>query len=391
MSANTRNFGRLRPSEISGGGGSSFFTDQTLAFARPRRPEPLPPPTRPRPFRLDLADVVSGDVIDAIRAAGKMVFHTAGDTGGVKSPEPQRIVVDHMERDLKRTPGQPAETPAFFYMLGDCVYYNGAETDYYPQFYQPYEFYNAPIFAVPGNHDGDPLPNTTSLDGFVKNFCAPAPVITDDAHDSNRTAMTQPNVYWTLLTPLATVIGLYSNVPEGGFIDDEQLDWFTGELREADADKPVFVTMHHPPFSADDFHSGSLQMRTALDRAFGDAGRHPEIVFAGHVHAYERFTRSTPKGRAPYIVAGGGGYWHLHRMADIDGDRPVTPLTLDQDGEAITFERYVDDRHSFMRIEVTADRVFGKCFSVPRPHESWSAPAQLADRFAFDWRAHRLV
>jgi len=320
-----------------------------------------------------------------------MVFHICGDTGGVKSPEPQQIVVDHMEEDLKKTPGQIEETPVFFYMLGDCVYYNGAEVDYYPQFYQPYEFYNAPIFAVPGNHDGDPLPPATTLTGFVKNFCAPAPVITDDARDSNRTAMTQPNVHWTLLTPLATIIGLYSNVPEGGFIGDAQLQWFIGELRDADPDKPVFVTMHHPPFSADDFHSGSPQMRTALDQAFQAAQRHPEIVFAGHVHAYERFTRSTPNGQIPYIVAGAGGYWHLHRMADIDGDRPVTPLTLDQDGEPITFERYVDTRHSFMRIEVTADRVFGKCFTVPRPTESWSAPARLADRFALDWRAHRFV
>lgn len=383
-----RSFGRPRPSQISGG--EMSFSTEVAAFARPRPPQPLPPPTRPAPFRLDLADIVSADVIDAINQTGKMVFHVAGDTGGVKTPEPQQIVVDHMERDLK-SPISSGDRPVFFYMLGDCIYYNGAEADYYPQFYQPYEFYNAPIFAVPGNHDGDPLRNATTLTGFVKNFCAPQPVITDDAHDSSRTAMTQPNVHWTLITPLATIIGLYTNVPEGGFIGDDQLNWFIGELREADPQKPVFVTMHHPPFSADDFHSGSPQMRTALDQAFQAAQRHPEIVFAGHVHAYERFTRSTTKGKIPYIVAGGGGYWHLHGMAEIDGERPVTPLTLDQGGELITFERYVDTRHSFMRIEVTADRVFGECFTVPRPQESWSAPAKLADRFAFDWRTHQFV
>lgn len=71
-------------------------------------------------------------------------------------------------------------------------------------------------------------------------------------------------------------------------------------------------------------------------------------MFAGHVHAYERFTRSTSKGKIPYIVAGAGGYWNLHRMEEIDGERPVTPLTIDQGGELITFERYVDNRHSFI-------------------------------------------
>lgn len=30
------------------------------------------------------------------------------------------------------------------------MYFNGQITEYYKQFYQPYEFYLAPIFAIPG-------------------------------------------------------------------------------------------------------------------------------------------------------------------------------------------------------------------------------------------------
>jgi hypothetical protein len=45
--------------------------------------------------------------------------------------------------------------------------------------------------------------------------------------------MTQPNVYWTLETPFANIIGLYSNVPEGGEIHQEQFDWFVNELSSA--------------------------------------------------------------------------------------------------------------------------------------------------------------
>jgi hypothetical protein len=43
-------------------------------------------------------------------------------------------------------------------------------------------------------------------------------------------AMTQPNVYWTLATPYATIIGLYTNVPVGGYVDDKQKAWLIKEL-----------------------------------------------------------------------------------------------------------------------------------------------------------------
>jgi hypothetical protein len=38
--------------------------------------------------------------------------------------------------------------------------------------------------------------------------------------------MTQPYVYWTLLTPLVTIIGLYGNCPEGGQLSQAQINWF---------------------------------------------------------------------------------------------------------------------------------------------------------------------
>jgi Calcineurin-like phosphoesterase len=45
--------------------------------------------------------------------------------------------------------------PAFFYHLGDVVYYDGEHASYYQQFYDTYLHYPAPIFAIPGNHDFD--------------------------------------------------------------------------------------------------------------------------------------------------------------------------------------------------------------------------------------------
>src|SRR5205085_7642757 len=90
------------------------------------------------------------------------------------------------------------------------------------QFYKPYEHYLAPIFAVPGNHDGDNVAPETSLEAFMRNFCSLHPVHTPEAREIQRDAMTQPNVFWTLVTPVCTIIGLYTNVPEGGKIRQDQ-------------------------------------------------------------------------------------------------------------------------------------------------------------------------
>jgi len=114
-------------------------------------------------------------------------------------------------------------------------------------FYHPYELYPAPIFAVPGNHDAENLETEHSLDGFVRNFCAPKPAHMPEAGDSLRTAMTQPNVYWTLLTPLVNIIGLYSNVPEGG--KDRTGTDRLARQRAQDAPPPArrsSFALHHP-------------------------------------------------------------------------------------------------------------------------------------------------
>jgi hypothetical protein len=100
------------------------------------------------------------------------------------------------------------QTCELFYHLGDVVYYNGESKEYYPQFYEPYQHYQNPIFAIPGNHDGDPSPdgNEKSLDAFVRNFCATSKDVTPDAGEINKSPMVQPNVYWTLEAPYVTSV-----------------------------------------------------------------------------------------------------------------------------------------------------------------------------------------
>jgi hypothetical protein len=356
--------------------------------------QPLPAPTGAAPYRLDLASVIPSQAT-AMAKAGGMVLHMVGDTGGVLNPTPQLLVAKGMEADA--AVASRLGKPAFFYHLGDVIYFDGQVDRYYPQFYLPYEHYPLPMLGIPGNHDGDIydngrlVDNDPSLTGFVRNFCAAEPgVHNPEAGDAPRTAMIQPNVYWTLETPFATFIGLYTNVPEGGVVHQGQADWLKGELADASPDKPVILAMHHPIHSLDAYHSGSRTMAALLEEVIGKTGRTPSIVFAGHVHNYQRFTTTRPDGVLPFIVAGQGGYHNLHRMVKVNGADIITPYTAPNDPDVV-LERYCDDRFGFLRLEITNDTLEVQAYTVPRPQEPYRTPPRLYDRMRLDWRGRKLV
>ena len=352
----------------------------------------LPKPTGKAPFRLDLKSILPADAYNKIVAKKKLTFHLNGDMGGILYAVPQELVAKGMESDFD--PQKDASgNPAFLYVTGDCVYFNGEITEYYKQFYQPYEFYNGPIFAVPGNHDGENLPDQNTLEGFVRNFCAEAAVKMPEAGDSHRTAMVQPNVYWTLLTPCVNIVGLYSNVPAGGDIRDPQTAWLTNELKTLPKSIPLFVALHHPIYSADDHHSGSTRMKKVLADAADQAGRQPDMVIAGHVHDYQRLSHQADADTLiPHLVTGAGGYHNLHSIMKVNGQKMVTPVQFkDKDGETVTLEKYSDDHHGFLRLEVTDKLIIGSYFTVPRPQEPFGKGNQLLDYFEFDWKKKQYV
>ncbi len=356
----------------------------------------LPKPTGKGPFRLDLKEIVSAADYAQIVKRDRLVFHLNGDMGGIKYAEPQEIVARGMETDLEKAAAD-GSAPDFLYITGDCVYFNGEISQYYAQFYEPYELYHRPIFAVPGNHDGENLATGGTLDGFMRNFCAPSPIKREESQGSFRTAMVQPNCYWTLLTPLCSIVGLYSNVPEGGDIREPQTSWLIGELQTLPKDLPLFVALHHPLYSADDHHSGSSHMRKALADAADQAGRYPDMVLAGHVHNYQRLSSSHPKWKlVPHIVTGAGGYHNLHHIMKVDGEKMAPPVAFDAgDGESVTLHSYSDDHHGFLRLEVSPGLVTGRYYEVPRPQEPRTKGNQLLDYWEFDtkkksWRTNKL-
>src|SRR5262245_29811394 len=208
---------------------------------------------------------------EAAEKAGKLVFHCVGDVGGVNGTATQEAVAAAMEEQLDTT--DEDAVPAFLYIVGDVVYFNGQQRLYKTEFYEPYQYYRKLIFAIPGNHDGDthvrkndPPDTEPSLYGFFENFCDTAPRYASPY----RMTMTQPYPYWTLEAPFVTIVGLYSNVE--GSLDArgrwDQQHYLESQLRAADKKKKLLVTVHHPPFSLDAAHGGSVEVLTSLDRAF---------------------------------------------------------------------------------------------------------------------------
>ena len=134
-------------------------------------------------------------------------------------------------------------------------------------------------------------------------------------------------------------------------------------------------------------------MKQVLEQAVTAAKRHPDMVFAGHVHNYQRLTKVLSNGtQIPYLVTGAGGYHNLHSIIKVNGQAMITPVVFnDKTGDPVTLERFSDDHHGFLRLEITEKLVVGRYFVVPRPQEPYSKPSKMIDYFEFDWRKKRYM
>ncbi len=120
------------------------FPTQAAHFVDPHFPfQPLPPPSGPAPFRYPLSRLLSADDIKRITDQKLMVFHTVGDTGDFRGRQ-QDFVAAMMQQDADALPD--TQKPAFFYHLGDVVYFAGDLDKYGDNFYETYKEY--PGFIV---------------------------------------------------------------------------------------------------------------------------------------------------------------------------------------------------------------------------------------------------
>jgi Calcineurin-like phosphoesterase len=377
--------------------------------------EKIPAPWK-SPQEMSLAEVLGAADVQKIQAAGKIVLHSIGDTGGIKVPSHQFAVADAMTKDMTANADYKSGRPAFCYHLGDVVYYFGQERYYYDQFYDPYRDYDAPIFAIPGNHDGEMFPGEKakySLEAFYNNFCSPKPVQDPSAKGFSRTTMTQPGVYFTLNAPFLKIIGLYSNTSESiGVINDAtvgpaQLAFLNAQLLEAASQRAkkgsdpfaLVLAVHHPPFTLSKDHFPSPDMLAQIDAACQAAKIWPDIVLSGHAHLYERYTRTLPSSytklagekprEIPFVVSGNGGYLNLSqtRLGKNQSDpQPGIPGT-DGKGNPLTLDVYNNTSYGFLRLTVTPASILMESVGV----DETTGKTSSLDTFTVDLKKHLVL
>ena len=271
------------------------------------QPLPFPPPRGGIEPQLTLEQVFGGNTaaINRITNAGQIVFHATGDCGSTRGPQTQSLVADKMVSDFQETATK--EIPQFNFLLGDIVYSFGEAQYYYDQFYEPYRDYPAPILAAAGNHDGmmAPAVHVASLAAFLRNFCADTFVVMPEAGGLSRTAQIQPGVFFTFDAPFVRILTLYSNTLEdpgvisNTAIGDSQLRFLKAALERVKSENyagALLIADHHPPYTADSIHGWSVEMLGQIDAVCNEVGVWPHAFLSGHVHNYQRFTR-TRKGR----------------------------------------------------------------------------------------------
>ncbi len=408
---------------------------------------PKSPPTKLDQFTLKLKDVDAG-AVDRIKKDGAMTFHVVGCSGDFSNHLPQDWVANAMAAQVtdpgpRRGPGHPARPASFFYQLGDVVYKpdpsddekdgGNEDTDgidqqqmYHTQFYKPYKHYSRSIFAIAGNHDGKYSKHRqkSAIDHFLLNFCATDKGKSPDNDVDNRAAMVQPYVYWRLSTPFAYIIGLYSNIANGGMLDDPahqsnrpQYDWLVAQLADIKQrnarnrhPKAILLAVHYPPYSgASNFaqrgdptlaHTcGALDARPLrywLQQAFMESGQRPDAVFSAHAHLYQRLTFCDADGwEIPYLIAGSGGHSPVENMWTACDGSKGQPQSVPFDailrkgetlasGQSVRVVAYNDQSFGFLRVTIAARKLMGEFFTA---EAQTSTPS---DAFVLDMDTHRV-
>jgi hypothetical protein len=294
---------------------------------------------------------------------GAMTFHMTGCSGDPGINGPGVAVAGGMASQIGK-PVNPAVAPSFLYHLGDLVYAtSGSDVTgglWNTQFYQQYLAYAdgngpVPIFAIAGNHDGNTGSTADSeIAHFEQNMCGTAGTVSpDNKADTARTESTLPYPYWRLDTPLAWIIGLYTNVSNGGVLDNPtqykdpkdgpQYQWLVEQLsycktqNASGTSRAILLALHYPPYNGtldfqqrgnptfgnDNAYPNAVPIGMVLQEAFAKSGQIPDAIFSAHAHLYQRMTLSyndshgKPVQQVPCFVVGCGGHTQLELMATL--------------------------------------------------------------------------
>ncbi|MCX5554902.1 metallophosphoesterase [Streptomyces sp. NBC_00038] len=326
-------------------------------------------------------------------------FMVIGDTG--EGDDPQYAVV----------PGflKVGQDTRFAVLASDVVYPVGSADDYGTKFYRPYRDYQAPVYAIPGNHDW-----YEDLQGFMREFCdAPPPTPravprklsrawlrsllwhTPRPPDEQRLAearqmrsapaqqAVQPGPYWAIDAGPVRIIGIDTGLL--GTIDAEQGRW----LREVSKGAvPKILVTGSPLYVDAKHHPCRIEDGGTVDDIVRDPAHHYVAAIGGDIHNYQRYPVRVDGRTIQYVVAGGGGAF-MHATHTIP---PVSVAQVGEDdfrcyplrGDSLAFYsrlygRRLHLRRFFTLTEAQARAVIAKRLGIP-PTRSQAEPAPVTLR-----------
>ncbi|MEU4659639.1 metallophosphoesterase [Streptomyces sp. NPDC023723] len=246
-------------------------------------------------------------------------FLVIGDTG--EGDDPQYAVVP----GLLRAGGDTR----FAVLASDVIYPVGAADDYGTKFFRPYQDYQAPIYAIPGNHDW-----YEDLGGFMRVFCDDTPPLDPEPaprpltrgwlrallwhrprpDDGRRLAQAralrsapaqravQPGPYWAIDAGPVRIVGIDTGLL--GTVDAEQGAW----LREVSrGPRPKILVTGSPLYVDGEHHPCAIEGGGTVDDLVRDPAHHYVAAIGGDIHNYQRYPVDVAGRTVQYVVAGGGG------------------------------------------------------------------------------------
>jgi hypothetical protein len=232
----------------------------------------------------------------------------------------------------------------FAVICGDVIYPAGCELEYAYKFCWPYRNYQAPIYALPGNHDW-----YDGLRGFMAYFCgqtsSPAkprrrlfsraglldrlwldqnppedPIKRQYLNTLRREPQQQsrlPGPYFQITTGPLDLMAIDTGID--GTIDAAQGDWLRRVSRTEKpkillTGKPIYVNGRHQPCPIDQGRQGTV------DDLVRDPANRYIAAIGGDTHNYQRYPVRVGDRTIQYVVSGGGGaYMHpTHKIPNID-------------------------------------------------------------------------
>jgi hypothetical protein len=147
---------------------------------------------------------------------------------------------------------------------------------------------------------------------------------------------------------------------DSNYMDPEQLDWLTKQLRSSNAAWKICY-FHHPLYSHAKFHGPDTDLRKLLEPIFQQSG--VNLVFAGHEHVYERIK---PQHGIYYFVLGNSGELRFHDL------RPSVDTAKGFDTDrTFALVEIAGDRFYFQTISRTGETVdFGVIEKQPKSQEA---------------------